>query len=318
MSSEFKDIPELRIDMDGTDPKIGLNLHVQTKWNIPDTIVVKAAVVGGPIKRAKNPHQPYTPDEIRTESIKSIEAGACMVHLHTRTDDGNGVNDLNDNMNRYHLIVDPIKEKFGDSVVIDCNFCTSKIIEDDIALLNTGLSEFTPVNMSLAGHSVPSKRMQAQVQYMQNIGVKPEIAVYCDADIDRAKLFLIDTGIIKQPIWWDLLPSYAPGSTPIYDELSMAEYLIWHVRQIRRIDPEGVIMVAGAGRPSSYLITLAILLGLHVKVGMEDTYFKWPHKDDIVFSNAEAIAETISIANTLGRRAANANECRALGGMPER
>jgi 3-keto-5-aminohexanoate cleavage enzyme len=318
VASKFRDIPRLSINIDGMDPKIGLDLHVQPKWNIPDTIVVKCAVVGGPIKRAKNPHHPYTPDEIRTESMKCVEAGAVMVHVHTRTDEGNNVIDLDENLRKYHLIVDPIREKYGDNVVIDCNFGTSPTFEDDMALFKTGLSEFTPVNMSLAGNSVPSKRIQAQVQFMQENGIKPEIAVYCDADIDRAKFFLIDTGIIKQPMWWDLLPSYTLGTTPIYDEFSMAESLMWQVRQIRRIDPEGVIMVAGAGRPSSYLVTMAILLGLHVKVGMEDTYFKWPHKDDILDSNAEAIAETISIAKNLGRRVATANECRALGGLPER
>ncbi len=318
MVNRYKDIPRLSIDVDGMDPKIGLDLHKQPKWNIPDVIVVKCAVVGGPIKRAKNPHHPYTPDEIRKESIKCIEAGACMVHLHTRTDEGNNVSDLEENIRKYHLIVDPIIKKYGNNVVIDCNFATSSTFEDDVALFKTGLSEFIPVNMSLAGHGAPSKRMQAQVQFMQENGIKPEVAVYCDADIDRAKAFLIDTGIIKQPIWWDLLPSYAMGSTPIYDEFAMAEYLIWHVRQIRRIDPDGVIMVAGSGRPSSYLTAMAIILGLHVKVGMEDTYFRWPHKDDIIESNAEVIAETISIANILGRRAATANECRALGGLPER
>jgi len=39
--------------------------------------------------------------------------------------------------------------------------------------------------------------MQAQVQFMQENGIKPEIAVYGDADIERARFFLIDTGIIK-------------------------------------------------------------------------------------------------------------------------
>jgi hypothetical protein len=39
----------------GWDPEIGLDFDRQPKWNIPDTIVIKCAVVGGAIKRAKNP-----------------------------------------------------------------------------------------------------------------------------------------------------------------------------------------------------------------------------------------------------------------------
>lgn len=303
--------------IDRLDPEIGLDLSRQTKWDIPDVIVVKGAVVGGPIKRARNPNHPYTPDEIRTESMKCIEAGACCVHLHTRTDEGNTVDDLDENIRKFHLIVDPIKEKYGDKVVIDCNFASQPTFEAEMALVKTGLAELVPVNMSIGGQGIPSKRMQAQVQMLQENGIKPEIAIYCDGDIDRAKNWLIDTGVYAKPYLWDLLPSYVIGGTPIYDEFSMAENLMWQVRQIRHIDPESVIMVAMCGRPSSYLIAMAILFGFHAKVGMEDTYFRWPHKDDIIDSNAKLVADTISIANLLGRRAATASEYRALAGLPK-
>lgn len=115
-----------------------------------------------------------------------------------------------------------------------------------------------------------------------------------------------------------MLPSYTLGTTPLYDEFSMAESLMWYVRQIRRIDPEGVIMVAGAGRPSSYLVTMAILLGLHVKVGMEDVYFWWANKDDVMDDNVKNVADTVTIASILGRRPATGNECRALAGLQKR
>ena len=110
MSAKFTDIPAMPVFYDRWDPEIGLNLDGQPKWHIPDTIVVKCAVVGGPIKRAKNPNHPYTPDEIREESMKCIEAGACCVHIHTRTDDGDNVADLDENIRKFHLIIDPIKE----------------------------------------------------------------------------------------------------------------------------------------------------------------------------------------------------------------
>ena len=63
---------------------------------------------------------------------------------------------------------------------------------------------------------------------------------------------------------------------------------------------------------------MAMLLGLHVRVGMEDTYFRWPHKDDVIESNAKVVVDTIAMARLLGRRPATANEYRSLIGLPTR
>jgi len=46
------------------DREFGLDLTKQLKWNIPDMVVIEAAVVGHSIKRTTNPHHPYTPYEI--------------------------------------------------------------------------------------------------------------------------------------------------------------------------------------------------------------------------------------------------------------
>ena len=52
----------------------------------------------------------------------------------------------------------------------------------------------------------------------------------------------------------------------------------------RDIDPDGVIMVCAAGRASMYVATLAAVMGLHIRVGMEDSYWLWPHRDDRIES----------------------------------
>lgn len=296
------------------DPEVGLDLRSQPKWHIPDIVVIKAAVVGGPIKRATNPHHPYTPEEIRSEAMQCIEAGAISLHFHPRTDQGNRVNDTGEYLRKLHQIIDPIREKYGDSIVVDgCSLLPS--FEGEMALIKSGLLEVSPVN---AFWQSPRKLLQAECQSMQENGVKPQIAIYSDGDIDRANRWLVETGIVAKPLYWILLPSYVVGGTPLANEFAMAESLMWQVRQIRQIDPGSIIMVCMAGRASSYLSTQAMLFGLHVRVGMEDTCFKWPHRDDIVDSNAGVVADSISIAKALGRRPATANEYRALLGLPAR
>jgi 3-keto-5-aminohexanoate cleavage enzyme len=152
----------------------------------------------------------------------------------------------------------------------------------------------------------------------QEHGVKPQIALNSDSDLNRAKQWLVAPEIPEKPLYWIYLPSYTAGSTPMPNEFAMVESLMWQIRRIREIDPASVIMVCGAGRASSYLATMAMLMGVHVRVGMEDTIYRWPHKDDILDSNARVVADMIGIAKALGRRPATANEYRALVGLPAR
>ena len=63
-----------------------------------------------------------------------------------------------------------------------------------------------------------------------------------------------------------------------------------------------MVSVCAAGRASVYLVTLAMLMGLHVRIGMEDTVWQYPHRDDLVHSNLETLQTVSGIAGLLGRR----------------
>jgi 3-keto-5-aminohexanoate cleavage enzyme len=84
------------------------------------------------------------------------------------------------------------------------------------------------------------------------------------------------------------------------------------------IDRESIIIVCAAGRASSYLAIFAMLLGLHVRVGMEDTVWRHPHKDDLIQSNADHFRMFKAIAELMGRSVATGDEYRELIGLPRR
>ncbi len=46
-------------------------------------------------------------------------------------------------------------------------------------------------------------------------------------DLDRAKNWLIDTGIVTKPLCWLLLPSFFLGCTPLYDQFAIVHYLMY-------------------------------------------------------------------------------------------
>jgi 3-keto-5-aminohexanoate cleavage enzyme len=308
--AQYEDVPGRVIADLPFDPEFGLDLREQPRWHIPEKLLLKAALVGTPIKRTTNPHHPYTVEEIRNEAIKCIETGATSIHFHPREDDGSVVLDPERYLDKLRRIIEPLKETYGDRVIIDG--CTATLpFPGEAALIKSGLFEEAPVN---AYSIAPRRLVEAEAQLMREYGVKPQIAIYCDGDLDRARRWLIEPGLVEKPLYWIIVPAYIIGCTPMPNPIAMTQALIWLVSRIREIDSESVIMVCMSGRPSSYLSTQAMLLGLHVRVGMEDSIYRWPHRDDLIDSNATVVADTVRICEALGRNIATADEHRRLVG----
>lgn len=292
-----------------------VDLSGQERWEIPDKVIVKAAVTGALFSKAENPNHPCTPDEVKAAIAESIDAGASSVHIHLRDKVGLPTGD----MDLYRETIDPLKEKYGDDVLIDGCALFGMNFEEVMRPVTAGLFEVCPVNATAVYvgdtlFAVPPQTMQAGVKIMQELNCKPQIAVYTAGDINNAKRYLIDTGILAKPYYW-IIVANLPGCFPMPDPLSMTEGLPFLVRRIREIEPESVIMVCASGRASNYLSTLAMLMGLHVRVGMEDTIYRYPHRDDLITNNREVVESTVRIAAELGREVATAHDYRKIVGI---
>jgi 3-keto-5-aminohexanoate cleavage enzyme len=73
--------------------------------------------------------------------------------------------------------------------------------------------------------------------------------------------------------------------------------------------------VCAAGRATLYLTTLATMLGIHIRVGTEDTGWKYPHRPERFASNLEIFEAARDIASRLGREPATAAEYREMLGL---
>lgn len=78
------------------------------------------------------------------------------------------------------------------------------------------------------------------------------------------------------------------------------------VDQIRKIDPSSVISVCAAGRATLYMTTLATMMGLHIRVGVEDTPWKYPNSNDRLSGNLEMFSMARDLAGLLGRKPGDA------------
>ena len=290
---------------------------ISTPWNIPETIAISTAITGAFFRKDKNPNQPITPTEIRESARECLKAGASTVHIHVRDDSGYNVLSYD----RFHEVIKPLKAEYPDLAV---DGCLVPALEGEWPemkrVLDSKILDAAPINATATYigdclFAKPAPIMIEKVRIIAESGAVPEIVVYTDADVGNADRFLIRSGLIKTPAVWLILPAL-PGCSPMNNPRQMIEGLTRTVTTIRDIDQDGMIMVCAAGRAAMYVATLAAAMGLHIRVGMEDTYWLWPHRDDRIQSNVQTFGLGAKLAEVLGRRVATRAEYRKMLGLP--
>jgi 3-keto-5-aminohexanoate cleavage enzyme len=292
---------------------------ISTPWDIPEKLAVSVAITGAFFQKHQNAAQPISPDEILQSAREVARAGASSVHIHVRDD--NGYNVLSPE--RFNQVIQPIHDEFPDMVVDGCLVpALSGEWELMKEVLSSKLLDAAPINTTATyiGDSLfvkPAPIMIDKVRLINEAGGVPEIAVYTDADVANADRFLIKAGLIETPAAWLILPAL-PGCSPMENPRQMIDGLTRTASAIRDIDPDAFIMVCAAGRASTYVANLAALMGLHIRVGMEDTYWLWPHRDDRIASNMQALDMAKLISQVTGRPIATPVEYREMLGVKPR
>lgn len=306
-------LPEI---VDPVNTKFGIGVEVQPKWNIPQKVFISQTITGAFYSKRGNPNHPETPEEIKEEALACCEAGAPNVHVHVRDEQGYNVLDPE----LFHYVIDPIREKYPDRIVCGCMApCREGEWAKFIQCMEDGLFDQTPINTTacFVGDTLLAKPPHVIIEktrICQELGCKPQIAVYSDGDIDNADRYLIKTGVLEKPYYWIILPNL-PGGSPMQNPKAMVEVLMHYTNRIKEIDADSQIVVCASGRASSYLTAFALLLGLHVRIGMEDTVWRWPHRDEKIKRNVETFLWTKQLVELLGREIVDPNEWRKLLNM---
>ncbi len=306
-------LPEI-VDPVGT--KYGIDVEVQPAWDIPKQVFISQTIVGAFYSKRGNPNHPIEIDAIRDQALACLEAGAPNVHIHVR--DEQGYNTLDPEL--FHHVIDPIRKEYPDRIVCGCMVPFQDGEWDKmIGCMEEGLFDQTPINPTACycGDCLlakPPHVMIEKTRICQELGVKPQIAVYSDGDIDNADRYLIKTGLLEKPYYWIILPAL-PGGSPMQNPHAMVDVLMHYVRRIKEIDEESQIVVCASGRASSYLATFALLLGLHIRIGMEDTVWMWPHRNEMIKKNVDHFNMFKQLIELLGREIIDPNEFRKMIGM---
>ncbi len=289
---------------------------LQPKWDVSEKVAINCAVSGR--FEDTSSFQAYV-----DEATAVIEAGACGVHIvFSFMTDAQGRRMDRDILpvEAYKQVIEPLRARFGKDFVPNVNVLNGTTFYMCMSPAREGLTEVAPC---APGH--PEAFALPAVMTLEELGVKPELAVHSSGEIELAKRKLIDTGILKKPYNWLILYGLPfnvgrtlVSGTWVSDAQDMAQHMFLMVDQIRKIDPTSVISVCAAGRASLYMTTLATMMGLHIRVSTEDTPWKYPNSDVKLTSNLEMFNMAKDIAGLLGRKPATANEYRQLVGLAAR
>lgn len=296
-------------------------LELQPKWDVPRKIGINVAVSGrAGVGQGDDSTYPSSVEEYLNAASQVIEEGACGVHIDFSfvTDHrGRRLDRDVPPVEAYETVLNPLRDRFGYNFVANLNVLNGKTFDECMSPARAGLAEVAPC---AAGH--PDAFMIPAMRTLEECGVKPEITVHSSGEIELAKRKLIDTGIVKKPYYWIVLFGLPFNSgrtlvsgTWVSDTQDMTQHMFMMVNQIRQIDPSSVITMCAAGRASLYMTTLATMLGANIRVGTEDTIWKYPNSDELLEGNLDMFRRARDLAALLGRQPATANEFRQMIGL---
>lgn len=268
-----------------------------------EKLIITAAITGAEVTREIQPNLAITPDEIAADAKACYEAGASIIHVHARAEDGSPTQSYD--------VYKAIKEKIEALCPVIVQPSTGGAtwhspeerlqpveLKPEMATLSCGTVNFgDDVFMNSPEY------IEVFAKKMQENGVKPEMEVFERGMIETAKR-LVKKGLAEAPLHFDFVLG-VPGACP--GELD-------DLMQMIRAIPEGSTWtVAGVGRYELPLAVHGILLGGHVRVGFEDNvYYK---KGEKASSNAQLVARIKRLAEELGREVATPDEAREILGL---
>lgn len=270
-----------------------------------EKLIITAAICGAEVTKEHNPAVPYTVEEIANEAYSAYMAGASIIHLHVREDNGTPTQ----KKERYEECMKAIREKCPD-VIIQPSTGGSVGMTSDERLepveLSPEMATLDCGTLNFGGDEIfvnTENMIKIFGKKMIENSVKPEVEVFDKSMIDTA-IRLAKKGFIKEPMHFSLVMGVNGGiSGELRDFIFMKE----------SIPCGSTYSVAGIGKYEFTLATASIISGGHVRVGFEDNIYL--SKGVLAKNNGELVEKVVRIAKELGRDIATPEEARQILGL---
>ena len=273
-----------------------------------EKLIITAAISGAEVTKEMNPAVPYKIEEFVKESKSAYNAGASIIHLHVRSDDGIPTQDKE----RFRVIIDAIKSECPDVIIQPSTGGAVGMSNDERLQPTELLPEMATLDcgtLNFGGDEI-FENTENTIKYfgkrMIELGIKPELEVFDKSMIDMA-LRLAKQGFIQTPMHFDFVMGVNGG---IAGELRDFVFLRGS------IPSDATYTVAGIGRFEFPLAVAAIIDGGHVRVGFEDNLNI--SKGVLAKSNGELVDKVVRLAKEFNREIANPSDARRILGLKQK
>ena len=268
-----------------------------------EKLMITIAPTGNVPTKAMTPHVPVTPQEIAQDIIACYEQGAAIAHIHARDEEGIPTCDL-----KYFAETVALLDAAGCPIVkqISTGARGGKSGEaraEGLALhplsgsLSTGSSNFPA---SINGNE--PKLVEYLAKTMLDKNIKPEIEVFDAAMIHNA-IRLEQEGLLKAPLLFNFVLG-VKGSLPATPKNLFFLY--------ESLPPGAVWSVSIIGPQHVNLSVMAMALGGHVRVGIEDNVY---YSKGILATNVALVERIACIAKAMGREIASPVDVARIWGI---
>jgi len=271
-----------------------------------DKLIITAAITGSRITREATPYIPITPEEIVASAIECWEAGASIVHIHVRDPNtGLGAQDIG----LFRQVVEPLRKSTDLVLCLTTSGIPGKNLPIEERLtpleLKPELASFDAGSINLGGSvfiNTPDF-LQAAAVRMSEAGVKPELEVF-DVGMMATCLRMREEGSLRDPLHFQFVLG-TPWGIPATPKslLHLLDYL-----------PErSTWSVIGIGKAHLPMSMMGVILGGHIRVGMEDNIYYT--RGELAKSNAQFVKRIVRIAEAYGREVATPEDARQILGL---
>jgi len=285
--------------------------------------MIACALTGAAASPDKNPALPVTPEQIAESGIAAAKAGAAIIHIHVR-DPKTGAPSMA--LEYYREVVDRIRSSSVDAIINLTTGAGARFVPGagDPKVADPRSTLTTPAER--IGHVIALKpeicsldlgsmnmgnfvfinavpHVEEMAIAIRDAGVKPELEVFDPSHILLAQK-LIKSGHVTSPSLAQICLGVG-GGAPATPETMI------YMRNL--LPPDCTWFTFGVGQHQFPMVAQALLLGGHVRVGMEDNLYL--ARGQLAPSNAALVEKAVRIIEVMGEDVATAAETRAALGL---
>ncbi|MFH0823634.1 MAG: 3-keto-5-aminohexanoate cleavage protein [Pseudomonadota bacterium] len=296
-----------------------------------EPLIITAAITGAATVPSLSPYLPLTPEQIAASAVEASQAGAAIVHIHARRPEDGFPSSSHE---LFQEIITRIKSASDVVICLTTGGSVLMSIEERAAVVPRFKPEMCSFNMGSINFALHTalkyldefkypwekqylemskdfvfKNTFKDMEYLCSITreneARPELEIY-----DVGHLYnldqLVSDGFIQPPFHLQFVMGVlgAIRGTP--------EDLTYLVSKAGALFGKGNFTwsVIGVGAAEINLSTMAIHMGGHVRVGLEDNiYIK---KGVLAKSNAELVHKIVHLAEMLNREVASPDDARRI------